>query len=156
MASVLLITCFLALLAQQSRLYQHGIIFGGIIRQDQVDFISLVTDPEKRKVMTKFIGATTTAYLDFEMLPYGEAQVFTAVFQSLGEGVRIEGFEYRRRDLMITGSADTPEALDSFVSRLDASNHFASVIIHEYPPGDHAVPFEIWCISGHAIPAVLI
>ena len=156
MTAVLLITCLLALGARNSRIYQHGVVLGFIARQEQVSLLALVTNPEKRSVMTKFIGATTAAYLDFEMLPYGGAQTFTAVFSSLGEGIAIEGFEYRRRDLMISGFADSPEAFDGFISRLEEAGHFASVVGYEYPEEQDKIPFEIWCISSHAIPAVLI
>ena len=148
-AAVLLGTLFLAGQAEKSRLYLQSRMLGVIAKQDQVKVVSLLTDAEKRGALTKFIGALTSAYINFELIPYNEGQTFAAVFQSLEDGVHVEQFEYKRRDFLIRGWALTPEAYDAFAFKLSQSAGFSSVTGHKYLAVDDTIRFEIWCVTNH-------
>jgi hypothetical protein len=155
-ASILLGTHLTAAWITNSRIYLNSMLLVSITDRDEgVSMFRVITDTEKRDMTARFIGALTNAYLRFELLPHTEAQTFAAVFQSLGEGIHISEFEYKRHDLLIRGNADTAEAYEAFLRQLSETGHFASVSGHTRPAYGGGVVFEIWCASQNP-PAALI
>ena len=147
-AAILLGTAFAAIWVEQSRIYQQSRLLASLMGREDVHMLSIITDSEKRDVTAKFIGALTSAYINFELIPYNEAQTFAAVFQSLSEGIHISNFAYRRHDLLIYGSADTIQDYENFTRRLAGTGHFASIVGHTRPARDGGITFEIWCLQG--------
>jgi len=156
-AAILLGTHFAAAWITNSRIYLNSMLLVSITDRDEgVSMFSIITDAQKRDMTARFIGALTNAYIHFELIPHNEAQTFTAVFQSLGEGIHISEFEYRRHDLLIRGSADTPEAYEAFIKRLISTGHFISVTGSAQPTQNGGVVFEIWCAAPQNSPVILI
>ena len=155
-AAILLVTSLTAIWVEQSRLYQQSRLLASLTGRDGVSMLSIITESEKRDVTAKFIGALMSAYINFELIPYNEIQTFAAVFESLGEGIRISNFEYRRHDLLIHGIADTRQNYEDFTRRLTDTGHFASISGHTRPIESGGFAFEIWCVAVQNAPLIFI
>ena len=155
-AAIIVTTSFAASWVEHSRIYRQSRLLGAITGTEGVSILGIVTDPGKRDVTVKFIAALTSAYINFELIPYNEAQTFAAVFQSLSVGIYIDSFEYRRHDLMIRGFAGSMEDYNNFISSLAATQHFASVTGHANPILHGGISFEIWCSAAQSSPVALI
>jgi len=148
--AILLSTSLAALWVEHSRIYMQSQLLRSIAGEDGVSMLSIITSPEKRDVTLRFIAAITTAYISFELIPYNEAQTFTAIFASLNEGIHIELFEYRRHDLVIRGHANSIQNYYSFIKNLADNGHFTSVTGYVLSEESDTVVFEIWCIAAQA------
>ena len=146
-AAILLSTSLAAAWVEHSRIYMQSQMIRSIAGEDGVSMFSIVTSPEKRDVTLRFVAAITNAYINFELIPYNEAQTFTAIFASLNEGIHIETFEYRRHDLVIHGYANSIQNYYSFVKNLADNGRFASVTGYVLSEENNTVIFEVWCIS---------
>ena len=151
--AILITTATAAIWIEHSRVYMQSQLLRSIAGEEGVNILSIVTSSEKRDVTAKFIAAITSAYINFELIPYNEVQTFTAVFMSLNEGVHIELFEYRRHDLVIRGNADSTENYDTFIKNLTDSGRFALVAGYVLSVENDTVTFEIWCKAAQNNPA---
>lgn len=153
--AVFLSTWWLSDMAEKSKIYQQSRIIGRLASQEQLDITSIVLDGEKRDITAKFVGALTTAYINFEMIPYSEGQTFVVLMQSINEGIHVENLEYKRRDLVISGVSNTIADYNSFMEHMENSGHFSSVTGHEYLNVDGGVNFDIWCAAENTGAALL-
>lgn len=146
-AAVIYSTMLLALEIAGSSIYRQSRIVSMLVQQDTVGISGLLEDRRNLDMLIKFAGALTAAYINFELIPVGEAPTFAAVFESLPEGVNIDGFEYRRKDLRIDGVAAAKPNYEAFLAGLKGREHFASVSGRYYDSTDGMVRFQIICAS---------
>lgn len=147
-ALILYSTMFLARKAVDSQVYQQSRIVSMLVQQDTLDISDMLSDTRGVGMIVKFAGALTSAYINFELIPVNEAPTFMAVFESMPDDVSVSGFDYRRKDLIITGSAKTAAGYESFIKALRERDHFASVSGSGYDATDGSVRFEIVCASN--------
>ena len=153
LAAILAVTVILSVTATaaqavlKSRIYHQSRIFSTIASQEQVDIIDVISGGETRNILVKFVAAVTNAYMNFEMIPYNEGQVFVTVFQSIPSNVHIEQFAYRRRNLIIKGISASKDDYNSLMRSLRNSEYFQNVTGHSYLAVDDTVHFEAECIS---------
>jgi hypothetical protein len=148
--AILLLTGFLAGELRQSGLYSGSRFLSVILSQDTMELRELVSDRENVETLLQFVGAVTAAYIDFELIPLGEADTFSVVFQSRPPGVRIDSFAYHGEDLSIFGTAPGGAEYDAFVRGLTDSAAFESVAGSCGEGGEDGVPFEIVAVSPRA------
>ena len=144
--AILLGTWFSAEKLKQSAIYTQGRLFGNIMTQNSAELLPMLQSREKREAAVKFIEAVTTAYLDFELIPYNESDTLSLILGSLDTEIHIKSFEYRRRDLIIIGLADTPEDYWRFIERLSKTERFSD-ISGEYAGKGEGVAFTIECVA---------
>ena len=142
-ATMLFATCFAAQRLKQSKLYVQGKILGGIIAQDGIELLPMLKSSEKRSATIKFAEAAVSAYIEFELIPYNEGDKFAAILKSINDQIHIQSFEYRRRALIIAGSADTQRGYESFARQLAASGQFGSVETVEYLHEEKQIRFKV-------------
>lgn len=135
-----------------SEAYNKSRIISMIVSQDSVGIADIAGDKRNVDMMLKFVGALTSAYINFELIPVKEAGTFAAVFESAqGEGgVEIEKFEYHRKNLTITGVSPEVEAYEEFLANLQETEYFESVTGHYYTTTDDRIRFELECASQTA------
>lgn len=148
-------TTFGARALLNSELYGKSRVISMIVAQDTVGVADLAADRRNLDIVLKFAGALTSAYIDFELIPVGEAGTFAAVFESVPDDVDITRFEYRRKNLVIFGSAPDKERYDAFVAGLEGTGHFESVSGHRYDATDGTLRFELECAPENAVAAYL-
>lgn len=146
-ALILYSTMFLARQAVDSQIYRQSRIVSMLVQQDTLNIPDMLSDTRGAGMIVKFAGALASAYINFELIPVNEAPAFMAVFESLPDDVSISGFEYRRKDLVIYGSAKTAAGYESLVDTLRERDYFMSVGGSNYDSTDGAVRFEIICVS---------
>lgn len=144
-SAVISVSAFLSLEVKSSALYRQSRVLSMLIRQEPAGIAGVLKDTRNIDMAVKFAGALTTAYINFELIPLGEAATFAAVFESIPEGVDIESFEYRRKDLYITVSAGDADYL-AFISGLRDQEHFSSVTGKRLVSGDGKAMYEIVCV----------
>lgn len=154
-AAILFGTGYAAERVRASDFYRSSRLIGMIVSQEGVGLADMAGNKRNVDMMLKFVGALTSAYIDFELIPVGEVSTFTAVFESVPEGVEIEKFEYHRKDLFITGKAESGEAYKDFLTALRETDYFAGVNGHFYLSTDDDIRFELECTS-HAVSVSLI
>lgn len=132
----------------ESPLYRQSRIVSMLVQQESFDLSGMLEDTRGIELVVKFAGALATAYINFELIPVGEAATFVSIFESLNDNVEIDGFEYRRKDLYITGTAATKSDYESFLQSLRARGDFASIEGGGYDSTDGNIKFEIICISA--------
>ena len=137
----------LADLAANSRISHQSRLISAIFDQESVGILEIATDRSNFNMLMSFAGAVATAYIDFELIPAGEASTFIAIFESLDQSIEIDGFEYISRDIKIFGLANTAQDYGAFLSRLAERDYFAEIqpiSIIEYNGG---IRFEVLCVS---------
>lgn len=149
-AAVIYTTMLLAGKVVSSSIYRQSRVVSMLVQQESFDIPGMLEDTRNIELVIKFAGALTTAYINFELIPVGEEATFVAVFESLNDNVDIEGFEYRRKDLSITGTAVTKADYESFLQTLRERNRFTSVEGSCYDSTKGGVRFEILGVSGAA------
>lgn len=149
-AAVIYSTALLSAKVTSSSIYRQSRIVSMLVQQESLDITGMLEDTRSIELVIKFAGALATAYINFEMIPVGEESAFVAVFESLNDNVDIEGFEYRRRDLSITGTATVKADYESFLETLRERKRFAYVEGSCYDSTEGGVRFEILGVSGAA------
>jgi len=114
----------LALQVEKSRIYQQSRLLRAVLDQESVGLAEILTDRRNFRMLRSFAGAAVSAYINFELIPVHEAQKFAVIFDSLGDGMEIDTFEYRGRDLILRGAA-TQEEYQEFVARLQGRVNIA-------------------------------
>lgn len=144
---VLLGTAFAANALRQSDLYGKSRMISMIVAQEQINITDMAGNKRNLDMMSKFIGALTSAYINFEMIPVGEAGTFAVVFETLPAGVTIENFEYHRKNLRIAGVAAAQQDYDSFLEGLREKEYFEGVSGHYYLTTENTIRFTLDCVS---------
>jgi len=147
-AAILLATILMAWRVQDSALYRQSTVIRSIFSQESVGMGELLGQRKNIQMLAKFVGAVTTAYINFELIPVNEAATFAAVFQSVGEDITVDRFEYQRRNLEIDGTALSVEGYQRFVESLRVQNHFDSVSGDYYITTDDTVRFTVICAAS--------
>lgn len=135
---------------RESAIYRKSKIVGSIFSGEDVGVSAVLTDARARTTLLKFTGALADAYVRFELIPVGELETFSAVYRNLTTDVEIDAFEYRRRNLILTGVARDESAYRSFLQGLRGSDQFAKVIGVVNTDSDGVICFEIECLPAHA------
>ena len=130
---------------QNSALYRQSQIVGSVFSQQDVGALDIITDPAGRELLLRFAEALATAYVDFEFIPTNEIGAFAAIYESLGPNIEIESFAYRRRDLIITGSAPGRADYNEFLRSLQSHDHFGGVSGQFHQTEQGYIRFEIIC-----------
>ena len=133
---------------RESNLYRQSVIISSVFSQeDDVGLSTVLTDQRARGLMFKFARALTSAYVSFELIPYGQLETFGVVYASLGPHVEIGDFAYRGHDLVITGSAPNEESYREFLESLKDSGYFLAVRGIFGAAQGGGVNFEIECLA---------
>ena len=133
---------------RESTAYRHSQIISSVFSEDEsVGLTTVLTDRQARGLLIEFTRALMSAYLSFELIPYGQFETFGVVYASLGPAVEIDSFAYRGHDLIITGFAPDEESYQEFLSGLKESGHFLDVCGSFRLESDR-VHFEIVCVSA--------
>lgn len=148
--AILLGTTVLADAFRSSQIYNKSRIIRMIVTQDQINITDMAGNKRNVDMMLKFVGALTSAYINFEMIPVGEVSTFVSVFESIPSDVTITKFEYHRKNLHITGMASNEESYTSFLQSLRDTEHFASVSGHFYLSTDNHIQFQMECLAQAA------
>lgn len=130
-----------------STLFRQSRFATTILSEDSMSLVSIMEDPGKVDVFFKFIGAVTTAYINFEMIPVNEAKTFVVIFESLDNSISIESFVYHGKKLFVTGIAPSQSTCDAFRDELEKRRYFESVSIHQYTTVDDNIRFELVCTA---------
>lgn len=149
-AAVLFSTLLLSIPVSNSAFFQKSRFVRMILATDSVGISGLVANTAHVDVLIKFLGAVTTAYINFERIPVNEASTFAAIFESLTEvdgTIGIESFSYQGRAIIITGTADTEQACEAFLAGLSEQKHFSAVSGHKYTTTEDNIRFEIECTT---------
>jgi hypothetical protein len=146
-AAILLLTGMLADGLRRSELYARSRFVSVLLSQDTMELRELVADRENVETLIQFVGAVTAAYIDFELIPVGEAGTFAAVFQSRPPAVQIDRFAYHGTDLSIFGAAPSEAEYDKFVRLLAETNYFESVSGQHDEAAEGEISFEIKKVS---------
>lgn len=144
---VLLASTYAADRIRSSELYSKSRLISMIVTQGQVGIADVAGNKRNVDMMLKFVGALTSAYIDFELIPVGEVGTFAAVFESAPPEILIDKFEYHRKNLTITGSAPDQESYETFLHDLRETRRFEGVTGHYYLDTDDRIRFELECIS---------
>lgn len=148
-ACILLASSYGADQLRSSQVYSQSRLISMIFSQDEVNLTDLVADRQNIDMLVKFVGAATSAYINFELIPVNEASTFVAVFESATGLVQIDHFEYHRKNLTIAGTADTRESYGTFLTGLRNTEHFESVSGHYYVATDDTIRFEVECTARY-------
>lgn len=130
-----------------SEVYHRSRIISTIVAREEVDFIDMAGSRRNADMMFKFIGALTSAYIDFELIPLGEVDTFVAVFRSMPSGAAVEKFAYHRKNLTITGSVSEMEEYSRMIRALRATDYFESVTGVCSRADDGELHFELQCVA---------
>lgn len=130
--------------------YNKSRLISMIVSREEIGIADIAGNKRNVDMLLKFVGALTSAYIDFEMIPVGEVGTFAAVFESVPQDVVIDKFEYHRKNLTITGNALSPEAYEDFLETLRDTDYFESVSGHYYLSTGDTIRFELECISQSA------
>lgn len=133
-----------------SELYNKSRIISMIVSQEQVGITDIAGNKRNVDLLLKFVGALTSAYIDFELIPVGEVSTFAAVFESIPAEVTVERFEYHRKNLTIIGNAADQDSYETFLRSLRDTRYFEGVTGHCYLATDNTIRFELECISQSA------
>lgn len=145
-AAVILLSTILA--ARQvlgSTLFLQSRFVTTILSQDSISLAGVLTEPNKLDAGVKFLGAVTTAYINFEMIPVNEAKTFTVIFECLGDDITIESFHYQGKTLAISGEAPDTDSYEAFREALKEKDYFQSIRAHEYITVEDRVRFDLEC-----------
>jgi hypothetical protein len=145
---VLMATLLAATPLRGSDIFRQSRFVTALIAHESVEAGNLLTNSRNLDLFTKFLGAVTAAYINFEMIPVNEAGTFVAVFESLGADIAVEGFAYHGKTLVITGSAPGEAEAEAFRAALEAQGHFSAVSAILSPQDEGGVGFEISCASS--------
>jgi hypothetical protein len=129
----------------KSTLYRQSRFVTSVLSQDSTSFTDIITQPQKLDVLIKFIGAVTTAYINFEMIPVNEVHTFVTIYESLNDAISIESFTYHGKSLTIVGTATDRSDYFKFENALRDQAYFDSVSAHQYITTDDTIRFEIEC-----------
>ena len=146
-AAVLIGATFGANQLLSSELYSKSRLISMIFSQDSVGIADIAGNKRNADMLLKFVGGLTSAYINFELIPVNEVGTFTAVFESAQTGVTIDKFEYHRKNLTISGVADTLTDYGVFLARLRDTEYFESVAGHYYTATDDTIRFALECVS---------
>ncbi|MCL2056890.1 MAG: PilN domain-containing protein [Oscillospiraceae bacterium] len=144
-ALVLLSSAAVADIVKGTRLFRQGRFAAAVFSQQSMSLAGVAAEPEKLDAALKFLGAVTAAYINFEMIPVGEARTFAAVFQSLESGIAVEQFSYKGKTLEITGISPDNATSERFRRNLERQGYLLSVSYHAYVTVDDDVRFSIEC-----------
>lgn len=140
---------------RQSEFYSKSRVISLIFSQDGIAVTDIAGNKRNVDMMLKFVGALTSAYINFELIPVNEAGTFAAVFRSVPPEVTIDKFEYHRKNLTITGTASALEEYERFLDSLQEDGYFESVTGHHYLTTDDQIRFTLACTAdtGTTAPA---
>lgn len=126
----------------------QSIFLGRLISKDADSLNGMLKDPQKLAVAEKFIEALTSAYVDFEFIPYRENETFIVVLKSVNKDIQIDRFAYSGKNLIIEGSSKQLP-LEEFRNKLELSGHFDAVDVDlpDDPSDNH---FVIICYAKKA------
>ena len=144
-ALVLLFAMSCADMVKNSRLLQQGRFAAAVFSQQPTGLAGVLSEPKKFDATLKFLGAVTTAYINFEMIPVGEARTFVAVFESLESDIEIDRFSYKGKTLEIIGIAPDAQTAEAFRLNLERQDVMLSVSYHAYTTVDDRVRFRVGC-----------
>jgi Tfp pilus assembly protein PilN len=142
---ILLSTLFLAQQVLGSAFFRQSRFVSAVLSQDSTSLTSILSDPQKLDASAKFLGAVTTAYINFEMIPVNEARTFTVIFESLDSAITIESFAYQGKTLIIAGEAPDEKTLEDFRQDLEDKAYFTAVTLHQYTTVEDRIRFEMTC-----------
>ena len=133
---------------RESTAYRQSQIISSVFSEESdVGLGAVLADRQARDLLIEFARALMSAYVSFELIPYGQFETFGVVYSSLGQAVEIDSFAYRGHDLIITGFAPDEESYLEFLSGLEGSGHFLAVS-GSFRLENDKVHFEIVCISA--------
>jgi Tfp pilus assembly protein PilN len=144
-ALILLSTLLLAQRVVASTFFRQSRFVSAVLSQDSTSLTGILSDPQKLDASAKFLGAVTTAYLNFEMIPVNEARTFTAIFESLDSDIAIDNFTYQGKTLIIAGEAPDEKTLEAFRQDLEDQAYFTAVSLHQYTTVEDRIRFEMAC-----------
>jgi Tfp pilus assembly protein PilN len=144
-ALILLSTLLLAQRVEASTFFRQSRFVSAVLSQDSTSLTGILSDPQKLDASAKFLGAVTTAYLNFEMIPVNEARTFTVIFESLDSDIAIESFAYQGKTLIIAGEAPDEKTLEAFRQDLEDQAYFTAVGLHQYTTVEDRIRFEMAC-----------
>lgn len=147
---ILLCSMLLVQRVENSSLYRQGRFVGSVLSQESVGAGEILGNTKSIRMTVKFAAAVTSAYINFELIPVNEASTFVVIFESVNDGINVELFEYRRKNLVIDGYADTQEAFEAFLGNLRHRDYFDSVSGDSYLTTEDTVRFRIVCVSSAA------
>ena len=147
-AGILLTSVLLAGRVASSSLFLQSKLVGSVFSQESVGFADMLNRRENVRMLFKFAGAVTAAYINFELIPVHEADTFAAVFEGINDDVTVDKFEYQRKNLIIDGTALTREGYGQFVEALRDEGYFTSVSADEYITTEDTIRFRMICVSG--------
>jgi len=132
-------------LLKNTRLFRQGRFAAALFSEETMSLAGVLSEPKKLDATLKFFGAVTAAYINFEMIPVGEARTFIAVFESLESDIEIDKFTYRGKTLEITGRAPDAATAETFRDNLENYGNLIPVNFHTYTTVDDAVRFNMEC-----------
>ena len=133
---------------RESTAYRQSRIISSVFSEESdVGLTAVLADRQARDLLIEFARALMSAYVSFELIPYGQFETFGVVYSSLGPAVEIDSFAYRGHDLIITGFAPDEESYLEFLSRLEGSGHFLAVN-GSFSRENDSIRFEITCIAA--------
>ena len=134
--------------AQESAVYRQSVVISSLFSQgDEPSLGTALTDARTRGLLLEFARALTSAYVTFELIPYGQLETFGVVYASLDPRLEIESFAYRGHDLIITGFAPDEESYHKFLAGLRGSGYFGEVR-GSFSPHKGGIRFEIECLAA--------
>jgi Tfp pilus assembly protein PilN len=144
-ALILLSTLFLAQQVVESTFFRRSRFVSAVLSQDSTSLTGILSDPQKLDASAKFLGAVTTAYINFEMIPVNEARTFTVIFESLPGDIAVDSFTYQGKTLLIAGEAPDEKILEDFRQDLTEQAYFTAVSLHQYTTVEDRIRFEMAC-----------
>ncbi len=144
-STIIFSSTLLAIKAVNSTFYRQSRIVSMLVQQDPVNIKKIVFDPQNIEVVVKFAGALTKAYINFELIPLNEASTFVAIFESMNDNIDIKDLEYRRKDLIITGTAETQADYLRFLQTLRDRKYFKDAMGNVYKNTSDKFSFEVIC-----------
>ena len=146
-AAILFGSIWMAEEIRSSGVYNKSRLMSRILSQEEISFSDMLGDRHNVGMMLKFVGALTSAYIDFELIPVHELDTFTAVMGSVNDGIAIDRFAYHRKNLTIYGQAADREQMRQFLSALQETDQFKSIAQHAYETTADTMRFEMVCVS---------
>lgn len=133
---------------RESAAYRQSVIVSSVFSQeDEPSLGTVLTDARARGLLFKFARALTSAYISFELIPYGQLEVFGAIYASLGSHVEIDDFAYRGHDLIITGFALDEEGYYELLAGIRDTGFFGEVR-GSFSAVEGGIRFEIECLAA--------
>lgn len=146
---ILLFARFIAISIKQSKALRQNQFISELLDDDGLNLEASFDDPERIKIIEKFLVAVTKAYVDFELIPYREWHSLASILRSYNDKVNIAGFSYSGKDIIITGTASDEKDVREFAENLESTDYFKEIRIDRNVTIDGG-NFEIVCISKNS------